>query len=71
MEDVNKRRLNFLSLFELEYGSYEFGSKEFACVCKLVEVIAKEIERTQIHFLNDVLEAVTVVVSYTFYCVLG
>ena len=61
MEDVNKRRLNFLSLFELEYGSQEFGSKEFA----------KEIERTQIHFLNDVLVAVTVVVSYTFYCVLG
>ena len=27
MEDVNKRRLNFLSLFELGYGSYEFGSK--------------------------------------------
>ena len=27
MEDVNKRRLKFLSPSELEYGSEEFGSK--------------------------------------------
>ena len=32
MGDVNKRRLNFLSLSEVEYGSKEFGSKEFACI---------------------------------------
>ena len=27
MEDVNKRRLNFFSLAEPEYGSKEFGLK--------------------------------------------
>ena len=27
MEDENKGRLNFLSLSELEHGSYEFGSE--------------------------------------------
>ena len=26
--------VSFLSLSELEYGSYEFGSKEFACIRK-------------------------------------
>ena len=26
MDDVNKRRLNFLSISELDFGSQEFGS---------------------------------------------
>ena len=51
MEDVNKLLLNFLSLSDLEYGSYEFG------------LIRIEIERTQIHFSSDVFVAVAVLVS--------
>ena len=66
MEDVNKRRLNFLSLFELEYGSYEFGSKTVRLyLTKLMSwsYRAIEIERTQILFLSDVFVNVALVVS--------
>ena len=41
------------------------AQKEFACIwqSKSVGVIVTEIERTQIHFLSDVLVAVAIIVS--------
>ena len=47
IEDINKQRRNFISLFELGNGPLEFNSMR-----------NKNNERTQIHFLSDVLVAV-------------
>ena len=49
MEDVNRQRRNFISLFELRYGPLKF---------KWVGIIAIKTEGTQIHLLSDVLVAV-------------
>ena len=60
MEDVNKRRLNFLSLSELEYGS----TRVRLHLTKLIMSWRNrdDIERTQIHFF-DVVVTIAVVVS--------
>ena len=60
MEDVNKQRRNFISLSELEYGPLKFSFRRFAynCQSKRVGIIAIKTEKTQIHFLSDVLVAV-------------
>ena len=66
MEDVNKGRLNFLSLSELEYGSSAFSSKRVRLhLTKLISWTYRDrlIERTQIHFLSDVFVAVAVVTT--------
>ena len=57
MEDVNKRRRNFISLSVLGYGPKEFNSRRFAYIwqSKWIGIIAIKTERTQIHFLSDVL----------------
>ena len=54
--DVNKQRLNFLSLSELDMVLRNSAQKGFACIwqSKWFGVIAIEIERTQIHFSSDV-----------------
>ena len=56
MEDVNKQRRNFISLSELEYGPLKFSFRTVRQ--QLVGIIAIKTEKTQIHFLSDVLVAV-------------
>ena len=51
MENVDRQRRSFISLSELEYGPFEFNFSQ-------VGIIAIETERTQIHFLSNVLFAV-------------
>ena len=61
MPYVNKQRRSFVPLSELEYGLFEFNVRRFiATIDKVsqVGIIAIETERTQIHFLSDVLFAV-------------
>ena len=61
MENVNKQRRSFISLSELEYGPFEFHFRRFFAKFDKVSqvgIIAIETERTQIHFLRDVLFAV-------------
>ena len=60
-EYVNRQRRNFLSLSELGYGPARNSTPgEFANIwqSKSVGIIAIKTERTQIHFLRDVLVAV-------------
>ena len=56
MEDVNKQQRNFISLSELGYSA----SGVFADIwqSKKGGIIAIKTERTQIHFLSDVLVTV-------------
>ena len=59
--DVNKQRRNFISLSELEYGHLKFSFRRVRLVHLtkyVVGIIAVKTERTQIHFLSDVLVAV-------------
>ena len=58
--DENKQRRNFISLSELEYGPLKFSFRRVAynCQSKRVGIIAIKTEKTQIHFLSDVLVAV-------------
>ena len=60
MENVNKQRRNFISLSELEYGPLKFSFRRVAynCQSKRVGIIAIKTEKTQIHFLSDILVAV-------------
>ena len=60
MEDVNKQRRNFISLSKLGYRPLKFSFRRVRLhlTSKWVEIIAIETERTQIHFLSDVLVAV-------------
>ena len=57
MEDVNKQRRNFISLSELGYGPLNSASGGFAYIwqSKKGGIIAIKTEKTQIHFLSDVL----------------
>ena len=57
MEDVNKQRRNFIYLSELEYAS-ALGGFAYNWQSKWVGIIAIKTEKTQIHFLSDVLVAV-------------
>ena len=55
MEYVNKQRPNFISLSELRYGPSEFNSRWVRPQqSKWIGIIAIKTERTQIHFLSDV-----------------
>ena len=59
MEDVNKQRRKFISLSELENGPLKFSFRSGRQqLTKWAEIIAIKTERTQIHFLSDVLVAV-------------
>ena len=59
MVDVNKQRRNFISLSELEYGPLKFTfRRDRLQLTKWVGIIAIKTEKTQIHFLSDVLVAV-------------
>ena len=61
MENVNRQRRSFISLSELEYGPFEFNFRRFFGTFDKVSqvgIIAIETERTQIHFLSNVLFAV-------------
>ena len=61
MENVNRQRRSFISLSELEYGPFEFNFRRFFATFDKVSqvgIIAIETERTQIHFLSNVLFAV-------------
>ena len=60
MENVNKQRGNFISLSKLGYCPLKFSFRRVRLhlTSKWVEIIAIETERTQIHFLSDVLVAV-------------
>ena len=59
MEDVNKQRGNFVSLSELEFGPLNFSFRRVRLqLTKWVGIIPIKTERTQIHFLRDVLVAV-------------
>ena len=60
MEDVNKRRRNFISLSELEYSHLKFSFRRVRIhlTRKWVGIITIKTEGTQIHFLSDVLLAV-------------
>ena len=60
MENVNKQQRNFISVSELKYGILKFSLGGFAYNWqrKWVGVIAIKTERTQNHFLSDVLVAV-------------
>ena len=58
MEDVIKQRRNFISLFELGYGPLKFSFRSVRLQSKWVGIIAIKTQRTQIHFLSDVLVAV-------------
>ena len=69
MENVNKQRRNFISLSELEYGPLEFIFREVLYIWQSnmwVGIIAIKIERTQIHFLEDVLVAVASAIAMQF-----
>ena len=78
MKDVNKRRRHFLSLSELESGSWEFSSRRVRLrlskkalhsfnlqrdYSNSVGIIALKIERMQVHFLSDILVSVAVLGS--------
>ena len=52
MENVNKKRRNFIFLLEPGYGPLEFNFKRILLQSKWVEIIAIKNERTQIHFLQ-------------------
>ena len=62
MENVKKQRRNFISVSELEYAMVPWNSTSggFAYIwqSKWVGIIAIKTEKTQIHFLSDVLVAV-------------
>ena len=59
MEDVNKQRRNFVSLSETGYGLLKFSFGRIRPhLTKWVGIIAIKTERTQIHFLRDVLVVV-------------
>ena len=60
IEDVNKQQRNFISVSELKYGILKFSLGGFAYNWqrKWVGIIAIKTERTQNHFLSDVLVAV-------------
>ena len=62
MENLNSRRRNFISPSKFEYGSLKFQFKRsgahFDKVSSKVGIIAMKNERTQIHFLSDVVVAV-------------
>ena len=63
MGNVNKRRRNFISLSELEYGPLKFNFRR-VCLHFTKEVgrnnkNCDKDERRQIHFLSDALVAVT------------
>ena len=61
MEDVNKQGQNFISLSELGYGHSKFSLGRVRTnirQSKWVKIIAIKTERTQNHFLSDVLVAV-------------
>ena len=60
MEDVNKRRRNFISISVLGYGQeIQFhGGFAYIWQSRWVGIIAIKTERTQIHFLSDVLIAI-------------
>ena len=61
MKDVNKQRRNFFLFLNLDMLPWNSTSGEFACILqsKWAGIIATKTERTQIHFLSDVLVAVT------------
>ena len=52
MENVNKKRRNFIFLLEPGCGPLEFNFKRILLQSKWVEIIAIKNERTQIHFLQ-------------------
>ena len=56
MEDVNKRRRNFLSLSKLECLSQEIYSRHF----QRIGINATKFEKTLIRFKSDVFAAVAV-----------
>ena len=60
MEDENKQRRNYISLSELNRVPWNSASGGFAYnwQSKCVGIITIKTERTQIHFLSDVLVAV-------------
>ena len=55
MENVNKQRQNFISVSELNHSPLKFSFRRVRL--QLTKEVAKT-ERTQIHFLSDVLVAV-------------
>ena len=57
MEGVNKQRRNITSLSELGYGllKFSFRRAHLHLQSKWVAIIAVKTNRTQIHFLSDVL----------------
>ena len=62
MEDVNKRRRNFLSLSILECGPLETpGEFAYNRHFQRTGIIATKFEKTPIHFKSDVFTAVAVV----------
>ena len=64
MEDVDKRRRNFLSLSKLECSPQEINS-----IMPTLEIFsAKTEKKTLIHFKSDVFNAVAVVDAKTPYC---
>ena len=60
MEDVNKQRRNFISVSELKYGPLKFSFRRVGL--QLTKELGRnnryKTERTQIHFLSEVLVAV-------------
>ena len=60
MENVNKQRRNFISLSEPGYGRLKFSFRRVRL--HLTKLVGRnnlyKTERTQIHFLSDVLSAV-------------
>ena len=60
MEDVNKQRRNVICLSLVGYDASEFNSRRVRLhlTKQVVGIIAIKTERTQIHFLRDVLIAV-------------
>ena len=59
MENVNKQRRNFISLSELENGPLEFKFRRVRVhLTKQVRISAIKTEKTQIHFLGDVVVAI-------------
>ena len=64
MEDLNKRRRNFLSLFKLECGPYKKlppGKLAYIRHFPPIGVNATKFEKTLIHFKSDVFNAAAVV----------
>ena len=65
MEDLNKRRRNFLSLFKLECGPYKKlppGKLAYIRHFQRIGINATKFEKkTLIHFESDVFNAVAVV----------